>query len=82
MQNCLGTLSFFALANIEHFFVSNKGFDKKMQRILLIRFLKTVFHVVTKGEKRGYRGSGGRMGLGEDVILRFFLGNGLFSGVE
>ena len=43
-----------------------------MQRILLIRFLKTVFHVVTKGEKRGYRGSGGRMGLGEDVILRFF----------
>ena len=53
-----------------------------MQRILLIRFLKTVFHVVTKGEKRGYRGSGGRMGLGEDVILRFFLRNGLFSGVE
>ena len=64
------------------FFVFSKGFDKKMQRIFLIHFLKTVFHAVTKGKRGEYWRTGGRMGSSGDVILRFFLRNGLFSGVE
>jgi|GEM_PF-809694 len=53
-----------------------------MQRIFLIHFLKTVFHAVTKGKRDEYWRTGGRMGSSGDVILRFFLRNGLFSGVE
>ena len=53
-----------------------------MQRIFLIHFLKTGFHAVTKGKRGEYWRTGGRMGSSGDVILRFFLRNGLFSGVE
>ena len=53
-----------------------------MQRIFLIHFLKTGFHAVTKGKRGEYWRTGGRMGASGDVILRFFLRNGLFSGVE
>ena len=53
-----------------------------MQRIFLIHFLKAVFHAVTKGKRGEYWRTGGRMGSSGDVILRFFLRNGLFSGVE
>ena len=55
---------------------------RTMQRIFLIHFLKTVFHAVTKGKRGEYWRTGGRMGSSGDVILRFFLRNGLFSGVE
>ncbi|MBB4027023.1 hypothetical protein GGR14_002826 [Butyricimonas faecihominis] len=35
-----------------------------------------------EGKRGECRGTGGRMRPSEDVILRFFLRNGLFSGVE
>ncbi len=53
-----------------------------MQWNFLIHFLKTVFHVVIKDRKKEYVRRKKRNGCVEDMILRFFLVNELFSGIE